>query len=161
MNGALVGIFMVNYRATGGVQDALVTLLHSNLEPVFALRDFNITPQMLKTKFRLPADNFKFPSYSERFRISAAEPDKRSRVAAAIAREGMEPLVDAAERGRRLYAAIRIGTIIAAVGCVFGMLMMFLMSWTKAFDLSTASNVITFMLLWLIPSAVITWGVNR
>jgi len=161
INGALVGIFMVNYRATGGVQEALVTLLHSNLEPIFALRDFNITPQMLKKKFRLPADNFKFPSYSERFRISGAEPDASSRVAAAIAREGMEPLVDAAERGRRLYGAIRIGTLIAAVGCVFGLLMMFLLSWTKAFDASTSSNVITFMLLWLIPSVVITWGVNR
>ena len=161
INGALVGIFMVNYRATGGVQEALVTLLHSNLEPIFALRDFNITPQLLKKKFRLPADNFKFPSYSERFRISGAEPDKTSRVAAAIAREGMEPLVDAAERGRRLYSAIRIGTLIAAGGCVFGLLMMFLMSWTKAFDVATTSNVITFMLLWLIPSVVITWGVNR
>ena len=161
MNGALVGIFMVNYRATGGVQDALVTLLHSNLEPVFALRDFNITPQMLKTKFRLPADNFKFPSYSERFRISGAEPDKSSRVAAVVAREGMEPLVDAADRGRRLYFGVRIGTLIAALGCVFGLLMMFLLSWTKAFDTATASNVVTFMLLWLLPSVVITWGVNR
>lgn len=161
INGALVGIFMVNYRATGGVQEALVTLLHSNLEPIFALRDFNITPQMLKNKFRLPADNFKFPSYSERFRISGAEPDQSSRVAAAIAREGMEPLVDAAERGRRLYGAIRIGTLIAAAGCVFGLLMMVLMSWTKALDAATSANVITFMLLWLIPSVVITWGVNR
>ena len=161
MNGSLVGIFMVNYRATGGVQDALVTLLHSSLEPVFALRDFNITPQMLKNKFRLPADNFKFPSYSERFRISGAEPDAASRVAAAIAREGMEPLVDAADRGRRLYSAIRIGTLITAVGCVFGLLMMFLMSWTGGFAANTAGNVVTFMLLWLIPSVVITWGVNR
>ena len=161
INGSLVGIFAVNYKATGGVQEALVTLLHSNLEPVFALRDFNITPQMLKSKFRLPADNFKFPSYSERFRISAAEPDKRSAVAAAIAREGMQPLVDAAERGRRLYGAIRIGTIIAAVGCVFGLLMMFLLCWTGTFDTRTAANVITFMLLWLIPTAVVAWGVNR
>ena len=161
INGSLVGIFTVNYRATGGVQEALVTLLHSNLEPIFALRDFNITPQMLKTKFRLPADNFKFPSYSERFRISGAEPDKSSRVAAAIAREGMEPLVDAAERGRRLYSAIRIGTLITAVGCVFGLLMMLLLTWTRTFETATASNVITFMLLWLIPTVVITWGVNR
>ena len=161
MNGSLVGIFFVNYRATGGVQDALVTLLHSNLEPLFALRDFNITPQMLKSRFRLPADNFKFPSYSERFRISGAQPDKRSPIAAAVAREGMEPLVDAADRGRRLYNAVRLGTLITAVGCVFGLLMMFLLCWTKTFDIATASNVVTFMLLWLIPSVVITWGVAR
>lgn len=161
MNGSLVGIFFVNYKATGGVQEALVTLLHSSLEPIFALRDFNITPKMLRDKFRLPGENFKFPSYSERFRISGAEPDKASRVAAAIAREGMQPLVDAADRGRRLYSGIRAGTLITALGCVFGLLMMFLMCWTRTYDLSTASNVVTFMLLWLIPAAVIAWGVNR
>ena len=161
MNGALVGLFFVNYKATGGVQEALVTLLHSSLQPVFALRDFNITPQMLKSRFRLPADNFKFPSYSERFRISGAEPDKASRVAAAIAREGMQPLVDAADRGRRLYTGIRAGTLISALGCVVGLLLMFLLCWTGSFEAATAANVVTFMLLWLIPAAVIAWGVNR
>ncbi len=44
INGALVGIFSVEYRATGSVQEALVTILHSSVEPLFAIRDFNITP---------------------------------------------------------------------------------------------------------------------
>lgn len=161
INGALVGIFTAEYRATGSVQEALVTLLHSSMEPIFAIRDFNITPMMLKEKFRMPTDGFRFPAYSERYRISGSAPDSSSSVAAAIAREGMAPLVDAAERGRRLYSGIRAGTIISAIGCVFGLLMMFLLSWTQTFDNATVGNVITFMLLWLIPTLVIVWGVRR
>ena len=161
INGSLVGIFTVDYRATGSVQEALVTLLHSNLEPVFAIRDFNITPQMIKTKFRMPTDGFKFPAYAERYRISGAQPDQDSRVAAALAREGMAPLVDTAERGRRLYNGVRAGALIAAVGGLFGLLLMFLLCWTGSFDSATAGNMITFMLLWLIPTAVIVWGIQR
>ena len=161
INGSLVGIFNMEYHATSSVQEALVTLLHSPLEPIFAIRDFNITPMMIKAKFHMPTDSFKFPAYSERYRISGAEPGENSRVAAAIAREGMGPLVETAERGRRLYNGIRIGTMIAAIGCVFGMLLMFLMCWTKSYDSATAGNVITFMLLWLLPTVVIVWGVQR
>lgn len=161
INGSLVGIFTVNYSPVSSVQGALVLLLRGKLEPIFAIRDFNITPQMLRTKFKLPTDNFKFPAYAERYRISGAEPDSNSRVAAVIAREGMGPLVDTAERGRRLFGGIRAGTLIAAAGCVFGLLMMFLLCWTGAFDSTTAGNVITFMLLWMIPTAVIVWDVQR
>lgn len=161
INGSLVGIFTVNYTPVSSVQGALVLLLRSKLEPIFAIRDFNITPQMLQTKFKLPTDNFKFPAYAERYRISGAEPDGDSRVAAVIAREGMGPLVGTAERGRRLFSGIRAGTVIAAAGCVFGLLMMFLLCWTGTFDSATAGNVITFMLLWMIPTAVIVWDVQR
>ena len=161
INGSLVGIFNMEYRATGSVQEALVTLLHSSLEAIFAIRDFNITPVMIKSKFRMPTEDFKFPAYAERYRISDTEPGENSRVAAVLAREGMGPLVDTAERGRRLFNGIRIGTAIAAAGCVFGMLLMFLLCWTKSFDNATAGNAVTFMLLWLIPTAVIVLGIQR
>jgi len=161
INGALVGIFAVEYRPTAGVQDALVTILHTSLEPIFAIRDFNITPQMIKTSFRMPTDDFKFPAYGERFRISGSSPSGDSPVAAAIVREGVGPLVDAAERGRRLYTGVRIGTLISAAGGVFGLLMMFLLSWSGSFDGASVGNVITFMLLWLIPTVVIAWGIQR
>lgn len=161
INGALVGIFMIEYRPTSSVQDALVLLLHSKLEPVFAIRDFNITPAMLKSRFKLPTDSFRFPPYSERYRISGAEPAPESRVAAVLARDGMGPLVEAAERGRRTYLGVRAAAAVAAVGSVFGLVILFLLCWTGAFDSASARNVITFMLLWLIPLAVAVFGMER
>jgi hypothetical protein len=44
ISGVLVGIFNVNYVPVTSVQDALVTLLRSKRYPIFAIRDFNITP---------------------------------------------------------------------------------------------------------------------
>ena len=161
INGSLVGIFYIEYKPVSSVQDALVLLLHSNLEPIFAIRDFNITPLMIKSKFRMPTDSFKFPAYAERYRISGAQPDHGSRVAAVLAREGMGPLVDVADRGRRLHLGVRAATIISAAGSIFGLVMMFLLCWLGAFDSATVSNVITFMLLWLIPIALIIAGMHR
>ena len=161
ISGALVGIFTIDYKPTSSVQDALVLLLHSKLEPIFALRDFNITPAMIKQKFRMPTDAFKFPSYSERFRISGARPDESSAVAAVLAREGMGPLVDTAERGRRTHLAVRISAWASVIGSVFGAIIMFLLCWTGAFDSASASNVIIFMLLWLLPMAAAVIGLER
>lgn len=161
INGALMGIFTIEYKPVGSVQDALALLLRSSREPIFAIRDFNITPMMIKKKFRMPTDIFEFPSYSERFRISGAEPDENSKIAAVISREGMGPLVDAADRGRRLYGAVRLSTAISAVGSVLGLVMMFLLCWMGAFDSATVSNALIFMLLWLVPLAVTSWGLQR
>lgn len=161
INGALVGIFSIEYRPVSSVQDALVLLLHSRLEPVFAIRDFNITPAMLKKAFKMPTDGFKFPSYSERYRISGAEPDRDSRVAAVLVREGMGPLVDAAERGRRAHFGVKAAGAVSAAGSVFGLIILFLLCWTGAFDSATVSNVITFMLLWLLPVAIVILGLER
>ena len=161
INGSLVGIFNINYKPVASVQDALALLLRSRREPIFAIRDFNITPLMIKKKFRMPTDVFEFPTYTERYRISGAEPGETSRIAAVVTREGMGPLVDAAERGRRLYSAARAGTAISVAGTVIGGIMMFLLCWLGAFDSATAANALIFMLLWLLPTAVISWGLQR
>lgn len=161
VNGALVGIFTVDYLATGSVQDALVELLRSRLEPIFALRDFNLTPDMLQQKFRIPSDTLRFPGYLERFRLSGFQPGEESRVAAILAREGMGPLVEAAERGRRVHSGVRILAWLSAAGSVFGALIMFLLCWLGAFDSASASNVILYMLLWLLPLIAILIGLER
>ncbi|MCD7767488.1 MAG: hypothetical protein LUH06_01640, partial [Oscillospiraceae bacterium] len=161
INGALVGIFIINYKPLSSVQDALVLLLHSKLEPVFAIRDFNITPAMIKASFKMPTDSFKFPAYTERYRISGAVPDASNRVAAVIARDGMGPLVDVADRGRRAYLGVRISTLISAAGSVFALILLFLLCWAGAFDSATVSNVIIFMLLWLLPIVIAVVGLER
>lgn len=161
INGSLVGIFNINYKPIASVQDALALLLRSHREPVFAIRDFNITPMMIKKKFKMPTDIFEFPPYAERFRISGAEPDENSRISAVISREGMGPLVDTADRGKRLYTAARLGTAISLAGTVIGAVIMFLLCWVGAFDSATVANALIFMLLWLIPIVVISWGLHR
>lgn len=161
INGSLVGIFTMNYKPVASVQRALAVLLRSKCRPIFALRDFNITPVMIKKKFRMPTDMFEFPSYTERFELSAAQPEQSVKPAAVSLRENMASLVELSDRGRRLYSAARAGAGISAAGSVVGLILMFFLCWTGAFDSATASNALLFMLLWLLPTLVIAFGLQR
>ncbi|MBR2716873.1 MAG: hypothetical protein IKD79_03960, partial [Oscillospiraceae bacterium] len=58
----LVGVFVIEYIPVTSVQEALVTLLRGRTQTVFAIRDFNITPLMIRNLFRMPTENFNFPS---------------------------------------------------------------------------------------------------
>ena len=155
ISGKLVGLFQMAYRPVASVQAALVTLFHSKQEPLFAIRDFNITPKMIQRKFRMPTDDFKFPSYAERYQISGAEPSPESRTAAIIVRDGMGPMAEIADRGRQGLIGIRAVTVLSVVGSILGLLIMFVLCWLKAFDSANASNVLTFMLIWLVAELLI------
>ena len=161
INGSLVGIFTMNYKPVASVQRALAVLLRSKCRPVFALRDFNITPVMIKKKFRMPTDLFEFPAYTERFELSAAQPDEGVKPAAVSLRENMASLVELSDRGGRLYTAARIGAGISAAGSVVGLVLLFILCWTGAFESASASNALLFMLLWFLPELVISLGLQR
>lgn len=161
INGSLVGIFTLNYKPVAAVQRALATLLRSKCRPVFAMRDFNITPMMIKRKFRMPTDRLEFPSYTERFELSALKPDAGVKPAAVSLRENMTSLVELSDTGRRLYAVSRAGAGISAVGSVLGIVLTFLLFWTGAFENASAPNALVFMLLWLLPALLMSLGLQN
>ena len=155
LGGELVGVFVIEYTPTTSVQDALVTLLRGRITPVFAVRDFNITPKMIHDLFKLPSVNFNFPSYRDRVRI---RPDDAAPVSAVIKRRGMLPLVETAEAGRRLYSGARLITVLSLIGSVIGMAIVFLLCRTEAFDTASVRNVLSFMFLWALPAALLAYG---
>ncbi|MBR1659724.1 MAG: hypothetical protein IJ705_05355 [Oscillospiraceae bacterium] len=156
INGALVAIFEIEYEPVAQVQEALVMLNQSRLTPVFAARDFNITPAMIKNYFDLPTDRFHFPAYSERYEISAPEADRPGRrVAAVLGQDGMGALVDLAECARRACQAARISTALSAAASVLGLLLLFLLCWTGAFAAAGAGSAILFLLIFFIPELVL------
>lgn len=161
INDKLVGIFSVEYTPVASVQDALVSLLEKRSLPVFAVRDFNITPQMIRQKFKLPTESFDFPSFAERCRISAIEPAQDKRAAAVLSRPGLDPMVETVRRGRQLYRFSGICTGISVAGSITGLILMFWLCVTGAFDSATAANMTTFMLLWLAPMIIVSFGISR
>ncbi len=161
ISGELVGVFNLEYIPVSSVQDALVTLLQGRTQPIFAIRDFNITPLMIRQLFRMPTDNFTFPTFRDRYRIAAASMTLDAPLAAVLSRGGMGPMVDAAEAGRRLYSTCRIGTILSLVGTAIGMVTMFLLCRSGAFTTATAGNVLSYMLLWALPVVILALGQNR
>ena len=152
MNGVLTGIFNIKYEPQGSVRAALAGLLHSRRDPLFAVRDFLVTPLMLRQKFRLPTDGFDFPPFARRYEVSGAEPGEDSAISALLSREGLGSFVEVADCGRRAYLASALGTALAVVCAVVGVALFFVLTVTGGSV--TVSNVMLYMLLWLVPVLV-------
>lgn len=157
----LVGIYVIEYSPLTSVQEALMALMNGRTQAIFAIRDFNVTPLMIKKLFRLPTDSFNFPSFRDRYRIAAEAAREGAPVDAVISRSGMLPLAEAAASGRRLYAICRISTFLSLLGGALGMAIMFLLCHTGSFDTATAGNVLSFMLVWALPELILSLGQNK
>ena len=151
IDGILYGIFSLNYSPLPQVRRALVDLVRSGRHPVFAVRDFNVNPEMLHNTFDLATDGYDFPPYGERFAMSEPSPEK-SKIAAVICNEGLGPLKEVADVGRSMYLAVRFNLVIAVLAAVLGSVVVFV-------KLLTAGSVtIGFLLLlllaWAFPMAL-------
>lgn len=155
INGKLYGIFNLEYTAQPQVRKALVSLMRSNRHPVFALRDFNVTPEMLHNCFDLATDGYDFPPYVERFAISEARPAAGSKIAAVVCREGLGPLTHMADTGRSMYVATRVNLLVTLLSALTGVLAVFLRFLTAG--QVSAGFLLAFALLWLLPVLLVSF----
>lgn len=153
IDGVLFGIFSLKYEASPQVRKALTELIRSNRHPIFAMRDFNITPDMLKESFDIATDGYDFPPYPERFRITETEPSENSKIAAVVCREGLSPLTTMAETGRNIYMATRVNLLITVIGGILGMIMVLIKMLTSTISLNF---ILLIMLLTAIPVLLIS-----
>ena len=161
ISGQLVGIIHIRYTPVKSVQNALLELLRSRQDASFAVRDSNITPVMLHQKFKISTDGFHFPSYAKRYAMSAAEPAEETHVAGVMARRGLGSVVRLASLGKRLYGVARTLVALSLAATVLGVVAVFLLLAMGSFDAATASNLILYQLLWLIPVIVLNFGLKR
>ncbi len=148
----ICGMFQMEYTPVGSVRDALYMLMRSDRHPVFAVRDFNITPQLLSVKYDIPTDGFDFPSFAQRYEISGAEPSEASKPAALVSREGLGAFVHLAEHAKGLYTRVRVSVMLSVMSTVIGMIVMFILSLTGQMTVTAA---LSFLLVWLIPVLII------
>ena len=161
ISGQLVGIIHIRYTPVKSVQNALLEPLRSRQDASFAVRDSNITPVMLHQKFKISTDGFHFPSYAKRYAMSAAEPAEETHVAGVMARRGLGSVVRLASLGRRLFGVTRTLVVLSLAAALIGVVAVFLLMAMGSFDAATASNLILYQLLWLIPVIVLNFGLKR
>ena len=151
VDGILYGIFNMKYTPDPKVRSALMGLMRSGRHPVFAIRDFNVTPAMLHDCFDVATDGYDFPPYVERFAMSSADPGQDSKVAAVVCRDGLGPLSHMADVGRRMYMSVRVSLMLTAFGTLIGVLAAFF----RLLSLGGVSVgfLFVFMLLWALPVA--------
>ena len=161
INDTLAGTFEINYVPVTSVQRGLVTLLRGKTEPVFAVRDFNITPMLVKQKFRLPKQSYDFPSFADRYQISSDETEDEGSVAAMFARGGLNSVAGLIKRGRLFYNSLFLCVVLSILGAAVGMMLMLTMCWLGVYESASPANAMTFMLLWVVPVFMISWGLRR
>lgn len=154
IDGVLYGIFNMKYEPNPTVRKALVALIRSNRHPVFAIRDFNVNPEMLHETFDVATDGYDFPPYVERFAISDAKPSENRKIAAVLCREGLGPLVHMADTGRSIFISVRINLMISLLASVIGVFAVFFQLLTVG-TISMAS-LFLYAIVWLIPVALVS-----
>lgn len=156
VNGKLCALFIVEHTPSEGVRSALYSLEGSKLRPIFAIRDFNITPGMLKSKFRLPG-SVSFPPAEDRFLLSAdGDPEEAEPPAAIMTREGLGHYLELIRSGRRMIRAVRRLLAMTLTGSLLAMAVIALAVARSAFVSVSAWNMLLYLLAWTIASLLIS-----
>lgn len=159
IDGVLYGIFSLKYEGLPQVRRALVAQIRSSHPPVFAVRDFCVTPDLLHTVFDLSTDGYDFPPYVERYHQSQPAEDIRDeRITAVLCNEGLGPLTSVADIGRTAFVAVRVNVVVNLIAALLGMLTVFVRlvgagSWAL-------SSFFLYMLVWTLPVLAVSLAVS-
>lgn len=160
VNLEIVGVFAVSYNASPAVRRGLSMLMRQNVTPVFATRDFNISPAMIETRFGLSTDTIDFPKEAERLALS--DPDRLfvGRTSAVISREGLKHYAECVVCARNLRRAVRLSTALTLASAIIGVLVMFYLCFTGSMSTASPLNLLLYTALWLIPNFITARWVN-
>lgn len=161
IDGELAGIFALNYHLPNTVPYAIDALIRNKIVPVLATRDFNLIPSMLRQKCKLPVEKMEFPAVERRRELSDKEQEHSDVLTAVLCREGLGPFAEAVVGGRRLRGAVRFSTVLACLGSTVGALLGFYLTFVAAYASLTPMNVMLFLLMWLVPTPLISGWVDR
>lgn len=150
VDGVLIAIFAVKYMAAENVDWAMHALGRAHITPVLAVRDGNITPQLLKRKFDTDARAV-FPRLSTRLALSARDGENPC---ALIYREGLMPYAELAVGSKRLCRAVRLGNILSIIASASGTMLAFYLSFVAAYALFTPISLALFHVLWALAALI-------
>ncbi len=161
INGVVEGIFVFNYAKTNSVRPAVLSLLHAQLIPVLVPRDFNVTPSMVRQKLKLPVERMEYPPIERRIELTEPGLEHASTLTALLSRDSVESYAEAIVGSRRLHATVRTSAILSVVASLVGLALGYYLTAVQAFNSLAPVNVLAFLVLWLIPTLMISGRVNR
>ena len=161
INHELAGIFAVNYNVNPAIKKAIKTLTNNGLNPVLAIRDFNITPSMIESKFNISSDTADYPPIEDRLALSNPDRIFTARPLATIGREGLNHYAECVVCARNLRKATRTCIAITLASIAVGMLLMFYLMYTFAPVQASPFNLLLYMAFWFIPNLLAAGWVRK
>ena len=147
VNGELIGVFSVEYTPANSVQSALVSMFKSKIALLLAVRDFNVTPQMLQQKFKVPLAGIEYIPVEDCYRISDDNIPKGCDTVAVVTRSGLGAFSEVINKGRQLKTIAELSTAVSLISSVLGLLIMFYFCWSDTFESSSVGNIFLYMVL--------------
>ena len=152
VNGELTAVFALNYAPAESVRAGLSAVLRAgSLVPVLATRDFMITPQFLKLRYKIPPEHIEFPIVEERARLSSQEIPRTGPQGALMARSSFASFAGSVVSARTLRGAAIIAMIVALAGSVLGTALMFFLTFLGSSFSASCWNLFLYTVLWLLP----------
>ena len=152
VNGELTAVFALNYAPAESVRAGLSAVLRAgSLVPVLATRDFMITPQFLKLRYKIPPEHIEFPIVEERARLSSQEIPRTGPQGALMARSSFASFAGSVVSARTLRGAAIIAMIVALAGSVLGTALMFFLTFLGSSFSASCWNLFLYTVLWLSP----------
>ena len=161
IDGDLAGIFALNYSLHAAVRPSLNALIRNRVKPVLVTRDFNLTPAMLRQRFKLPVEKMEYPPVERRVELSGPDQDHSVVLTAVLCREGLFPFSEAVVGAQRLRLAVRLSAAITAVGGAVGALLAFYLTFVEAYASLSPVNLLIFLVMWMVPTLLISGWVDR
>lgn len=147
----LAGMFSLRYDLHPAIPPALRSLFAHKFYPVLATRDFNLTPQRLRLRSRLPVDQIAFPDLQRRVSLSGPHQVHSDALVAVLCKEGLPPFAEAIIGAKRIRRAGRLTGWFAAVSACVGVVLTATLSSAGALSSMCAWNLSLYLLLWFVP----------
>ena len=152
VNGELTAVFALNYAPAESVRAGLASVLRAGaLVPVLATRDFMITPQFLKQRYKIPPEHIEFPIVEERAALSEPETVRSGTQGALMARSSFASFAGSVVAARGLRSTAILCICITLVGSILGAGLMFVLTFLGADLAASCWNLFLYTALWLLP----------
>ncbi len=162
VNMDIAGIFAINYIPDEDVEAALHLLERHSITAVLAVRDFNISPLMLKKLFGIDSERLEYPPIEDRLALSDPDREISGRPAAVLTREGLTPYAESIVGGSRLHRISKINLFVNVISTLGGLFLSFLLAYLGTSEMSLAPhNMVMYMLLWLLLVTVISQTASK
>lgn len=161
INNQPAGVISLEYHPSAQTFNALHALDRLKVTPLLALRDFNITTEMVSALFELKPRAMEEAAADRIDVLTDPEYAEEDTVCAILTRDGAVPYAQVLQSADRLSAAVRSNLILGAVAGICGVLIMFYLACKGAYTTITPQNVLIYTVLWYIPSVFVTFHTRK
>ncbi|MDR2615410.1 MAG: hypothetical protein LBC28_02410 [Oscillospiraceae bacterium] len=146
VNNRLTAVFSVEYRPSGVIRNAMLSVLRYSSRLFLTVRDFNITPMTIEQRFKVPMEDFEILPIRSTYDLGDDTGGGRARAAAICGRGGLPELSELIFSARRMKILTQIMTIISVAASVTGAFMMALRVWSGGVGAAGPGKLLLFML---------------